>query len=79
VPQNQCTNDNRGAPDLHTARTWATVSTVSFAVGGAGALVGLVSLLSAGGGPAPAASPTAGGLQVAPWIGAGTAGVHGRF
>ncbi len=60
---------------LASAHTTATVSTIAFAVAGAGALVAIGSLLFAPSDP-PAASA---GLHVAPWIGVGSAGLHGSF
>jgi|GEM_PF-244360 len=70
-----CDEQTGAASDLQTARTWATVSTVAFVVGGVGAVVGLIGLVT-GGGSSSSGTARAG---VSPWIGAGTAGVHGRF
>jgi hypothetical protein len=75
TPQKLCDEQTGAASDLQTARTWATVSTVAFVVGGVGAVVGLVGLAT-GGDHSSSGSARAG---VAPWIGAGMAGVHGRF
>jgi hypothetical protein len=72
----QCDSTTGGSSDLHTARTWAAVSTVAFAVGGAGIVVGVIGLLSGTSRGGPSASGDAG---LTPWIGAGTAGVNGRF
>jgi hypothetical protein len=71
-----CTNENGAADDLATARRWATVSNVSFAVAGVGLAVALVSLWSRGGESAPSAGAAS---NAVPWIGLGMAGVHGQF
>jgi hypothetical protein len=57
--------------ELSTARTLATVSTIGFAVAGAGAVLGVVGLFSR---PAPA---TTGAVGV--YVGLGSIGVHGAF
>ena len=71
-----CDNTNGGSPDLHTARTWAAVSTVAFCVGGAGLVTGIIGLLTGKSGNDASTTAHAG---VTPWIGAGAAGVNGRF
>ena len=63
-----------GTPDLNEARTWANVSTVAFAVGGAGLVVAIVGLVTQR--PATGASDA---WLLSPWLGVGAAGVHGRF
>jgi hypothetical protein len=70
----QCDSSNNGAADLDAAHMWATVSTVSFAIAGVGAAVGIVTLLMD-----PRRSSPPAEARVAPWIGAGMAGVHGAF
>ena len=70
----QCDASNDGASDLDAAHTWATVSTVSFIVAGAGAVTGLAALLVA-----PSHEPAPAAASVRPWVGPGMAGVHGRF
>jgi hypothetical protein len=73
----ECDTAHGGSQDLATARTWANVSTAAFAVGGIGAVVGIVGLItSKGGSDAHDAHDEA---RLSPWIGVGTAGVHGRF
>jgi hypothetical protein len=61
--------------DLSSGRTLGTVSTVAFAVAGAGAVVGVIGLLVR---PHGEQQPPA-TAWVAPWIGPGSAGVSGRF
>jgi len=57
--------------ELSTARTLATVSTIGFAVAGAGAVLGVVGLFAR---PAPATTGTVG-----VYLGLGSIGVHGAF
>ncbi|MGO9834192.1 MAG: hypothetical protein ACLP1X_08260 [Polyangiaceae bacterium] len=71
----QCDTAHGGAGDLATAYSWATLSTVSFAVAGAGVATAVAGVLSRG---HPAAHEQ-GGARVIPWIGPGAAGIHGRF
>jgi hypothetical protein len=67
--------------DYSSATTLATVSTVSFIVGGVGAAVAIGSLVV--GHPTPAAStapsPSAARLEISPWVGLGAAGLRGSF
>jgi hypothetical protein len=63
-------------PALDSAGTLATVSTVGFIVGGAGAALGVIGLFVGGHGSSEE-SPSA--RQLTPWIGAGSAGVRGTF
>jgi len=63
--------------DLDSAGTFATVSTVGFIVGGAGAVLGLVGLFVGGRSSEEAPAPSA--KVITPWIGAGSAGVRGTF
>ncbi len=72
----QCDSAHGGAGDLSTAYSWATVSTVSFAVAGAGVVLGVAGLLA---NSAPAGQATQGGARLTPWIGPGAAGIHGQF
>jgi len=71
----QCPDTTGGASDLDSARTWATVSNAAFFVAGVGAVVGVLGLLS---GKSSAPQPQQ-SVSITPWIGVGTAGVHGRF
>jgi hypothetical protein len=71
----QCDAAHGGASDLATAYSWATLSTVSFAVAGAGVATAVAGVLSRG----HPAAPGQGGARVIPWIGPGAAGIHGRF
>jgi hypothetical protein len=73
--QTLCDSAHGGAGDLAMAYSWATVSTVSFAVAGAGVATAVAGVLSRG----HAAAPGQGGARVFPWIGPGAAGIHGRF
>jgi hypothetical protein len=61
--------------DLHSGRTLATVSTVSFIAAGVGAVGGVVALLLS---PHREKTPQA-GVLVKPWIGVSSAGVGGAF
>jgi hypothetical protein len=58
---------------LEDGPTWGTVSTVAFVVAGAGAALTILSLVLL---PAPKSPRSA---YVAPWLGAGAAGVRGAF
>ncbi len=65
--------------DLNSAKTMATVSTVSFVVAGVGAVVGIVGLFT-GGSSAPAPKPDQGArLRVEPMVGLGSLGLRGQF
>lgn len=73
-PTDACTTSG-AQQDLSTAKTWGNVSTVAFAIGGAGVVVGVIGLLTGrSDGDVHGAS-----TGVSPWIGAGAAGLHGRF
>jgi len=73
-PQQQCGPQNGGSNDLASARTWATVANVAFAVGGAGAVVGLIGLWRS-----RSTTARVEGASLSPWIGVGAAGLDGRF
>jgi hypothetical protein len=92
-PNKTCTTSS-GISDLNSGNSLATVSTVGFAVAGAGAVVAIVSLIVGHRPPesAPATAPEAappGGesapaaagsrLHVTPWVGVGSAGLSGTF
>jgi hypothetical protein len=64
-------------PDLNSAGTMATVSTVGFIVGGAGVALGIVGLVVGGRG----STSEGGGAQtrVTPYVGLGGAGLRGTF
>ena len=70
----QCDTSNNGAADLDAAHTWATISTVSFVVGAAGAATGIIVMLTD-----PRRSSPPAEARVAPWLGPGMAGVNGHF
>jgi hypothetical protein len=83
--QGECPNGICG-PDQHSdyqaANTFALVSTIGFAVAGAGAALAVVSLVvghEESSAPAPASTPPESGLLVHPWIGPGSAGLAGTF
>jgi len=82
--QNECPNGICG-PDQHSdyqaANTFALVSTIGFAVAGAGAALAVVTLVVGHEEPAaaPASAPPESGLLVRPWIGPGSAGLAGTF
>lgn len=71
--------DDRCPPEVHddvaAAKSLATVSTVAFIVGGAGATIGIAALLMGGGSKAT----TSTGATVHPWVSVGGAGLQGAF
>jgi hypothetical protein len=60
--------------DLQTGRTMGNVATISFAVAGVGAVVGVIGLLTRHHQEQPATTS-----WVSPWVGPGSAGVSGAF
>ncbi len=74
-PNNQCPPSQQS--EIDSTKTLGVVSTVGFVVGGVGAAAGAVLLLLRH--PAAETAATARGSGVTPWIGAGSAGVEGRF
>jgi hypothetical protein len=79
----QC-NGTRCPPSTYgkidSANTLATISTVSFVVGGAGAALGVAAWFLGWGVDQPSAAPASGStVRVEPWVGLGSAGVGGRF
>jgi hypothetical protein len=76
----QCTAGTKGASDLYSARTWATVSNVSFIIVGAGIVTGVIDMFVVESRHTrPETEAPATGVTVLPWVGLGTAGVHGDF
>jgi hypothetical protein len=71
-----CPRDLAG--DIDSANTMANVSNISFAVGAAGAVVGVVGLFLSGGGE-KAAPKAEGHIRIAPAVWPGGAGVTGVF
>jgi hypothetical protein len=71
----QCGPEMGGGGTLDSADTWATASTVSFVVAGAGLGLGIGVLL----GQNHDRPAQHGALTLTPWVGAGTAGMYGRF
>jgi len=73
-----CTGDNRcsgtSASSLETAKTMADVSTVAFVVGGVGAVVGLVGLLTPS-----TVRVRRGDLRISPYVAGTEVGFHGSF
>jgi len=69
-----CDDSRGGTDDLAAAYAWATAANVAFGVAGAGLVAAVAGLLSW---DRPAQQQ--GGAGVTPWIGPGTAGIHGRF
>jgi len=61
--------------DISSAKTWATVSTTCFAIGGTGVLAGIMLLLTQGGSPTP--EPKA--ATVLPVVGGTSVGLRGWF
>jgi hypothetical protein len=74
-PGNRCLAGSSGAGDLSSAHTWASVSTVSFVIAGAGLVTGVIDMLVEQG----RREPTTDAVRISPWIGTGMAGVHGEF
>ena len=75
---NRCPPASDG--DLDTASTMATISDVAFIVGGVGVAVGVVGLFVGNKGSSDTNAP--GGtaaFTVSPWLGPGSAGLHGTF
>jgi hypothetical protein len=75
-----CNADNKCPPSTHDAldgaRMFATISTVSFIVAGAGAGVAVVALAM---GRRPSAEQKATAPRMTPWVGVGSAGLSGSF
>ncbi len=80
----QC-NGTRCPPSTYgkidSVNTLASVSTISFVVGGAGAAVGVAAWLLGWGvdSPSSTAASSSDSVRVAPWVSLGSAGVAGRF
>lgn len=76
-PEKICPESSQS--EIRDARTWATVSTVSFIAGGAGIVTGAVLLLTSG--SSRASSKTVGqrSPRVQPVVGAGSVGLRGVF
>jgi hypothetical protein len=69
--------------DISSAKSMATISTVSFIVAGAGAVFGVIGLVT-GNGSSPSATPEKPPAEettsrVEPWFGLGSAGLRGSF
>ena len=75
-----CTANNKCPPSTHDAldgaSMFATISTVSFIVAGAGAGVTVIALAM---GRRPSAEQKATSPRVSPWVGVGSAGLSGSF
>jgi hypothetical protein len=71
-PGGKCDTPNGGRNDLRAAYAWATVSTVSFVIGGVGTLTAVVGFVTN-----QEDRPTRTGVSL--WVGTGGAGLHGRF
>jgi len=75
--------------DISSAKSMATLSTVSFIVAGAGAVLGVVGLLTGNVSSSPSATPekppsddsaaTPATSRIEPWLGLGAAGLRGSF
>ena len=72
-PNHVCPPSQYG--NLDTANMLATISTVTFIVGGVGVAAGIIALIA--GKPSAPAPATQGSIE--PWIGLGSAGVRGTF
>jgi hypothetical protein len=81
--ESECPNGKCGPAqnsDYQAASTFALVSTIGFAVAGAGAALAVITLVVGHDEPAePASTPPESGLLVRPWIGVGAAGLAGSF
>ena len=63
--------------DIDGAKATGTISTISFVVGGVGAVVGIVALVVGGGRSEPSTGSS--GARVTPYVGLGTVGLTGAF
>jgi len=72
-PNHVCPPSQYG--NLDTANMLATISTVTFIVGGVGVAAGIIALIA--GKPSAPAPATQGSIE--PWVGLGSAGVRGTF
>lgn len=75
-----CTAQKKCGPDayddLDSARTWATVSTIAWALGGVGLALGVYGLFAKETPPTVAGTTS---VRVTPYVGPGSVGVHGAF
>jgi len=77
-PNNQCPPST--FDDLSNAQSMATISTVSFAAAGVGAVIATIGLLTGNSEPPPQKPATDdNAARFEPWLGVGAAGVRGRF
>ena len=76
---NRCPPASDG--DLDNASTMATASDIAFIIGGVGVAVGVVGLFVGNRGSSDANVPSGStaAFTVSPWLGAGSAGLHGTF
>ncbi len=70
--------------DISSAKSMATISTVSFIVAGGGAVLGIIGLLTGNSSGAPSATPEKppadeSTSRIEPWLGLGAAGLRGTF
>jgi hypothetical protein len=76
-PDNTCVGEQ--ADDLDSANSLALVSTIGFGVGLAAATVGVVLLVTSGGGKETPSTARVNEVRVRPYIGPNSAGVTGTF
>lgn len=65
--------------DLDSGKTLGTISTISFAVGAAGIVVGVIGLAMGGSSSKSDSGDKSAKVHVTPWIGLGSAGLSGAF
>jgi hypothetical protein len=83
----QCSGNDCGPKEnqpISSAKSMATISTVSFIVAGGGAVLGIIGLLTGNSSGAPSAAPEKPPAEestsrIEPWLGLGAAGLRGTF
>ena len=76
-PNNQCPASKHD--DLQSAKSLATISTISFIVAGVGATVGIIDLLANKGSSSASVEPAPAAAKVQVYVGVGSAGIQGAF
>jgi hypothetical protein len=78
----QCVQNRCGPQtwsDIDSARSLATISTISFGAAGVGAALAIVGFVLGGSSPSPARAGSAASARVVPWVGLQGVGVSGSF
>jgi hypothetical protein len=76
-PNNECPSSKHD--DLQSAKSLATISTISFIVAGVGATVGIIDLLANKGSSSASPEPAPATARVQLYVGVGSAGIQGAF